>query len=224
MRDFLAGRSAGRPPFLPFATDFAARLEQVTRTEMLADPNVLTRALLGLQWLFGLDALVLLVEVDSAPVWAEAIHRLRILVGDRAALAVVLDGAGLGVANALGLEQVDVLGVLERALLDGDGAAELADRLTPLWNVARYYAVPSVFVAARAPAAAAEVGADAVVVWEGASAAELLAAGARRAGHSLLAGEAVPPLPPGAFVTTAGELPADTDVDWFRETATALAR
>ena len=199
VRDFLAGRGADRAPFVPFATDFAVRLEQVTREELLADPQTLTRTLLGFQALFGLEAVVVPVEREAVAVAAEAIARLRTLLGDRAAIVALLPGPELGSANALGLQHVDIVAV--RA--DEPEPEDLA----PLWNVARYYAAPTLLVTQGADAA----GADAVVSLSGA-----VASGSARMGVLVEPGGPLPPLPDGGFYTT-WELPADTDVDAFRE-------
>jgi hypothetical protein len=216
VRAFLAGGHAERAPFLPLVTDFAARLEQVSREEMLADPQTLTRTLVAAQALFDLDAVALPVERAHLASAAEGVRRLRVLLGERAALIVLLPAPELELANALGLEHVDALGVL---------AAEVEpDRLAPLWNVARYYAVPSLLICPRGSTDAARAGADAVAVWEGATAEELLTAGARRAGVAIAPGGEPPPLPAGGFYTTAGELPRETDVDWFQRIARAVAQ
>lgn len=215
VRAFLAGRPADRAPFLPLLTDFAARLEQVSREEMVTEPQALTRTLVGAQALFDLDAVSLPVERAHLAAAAEAIQRLRTLLGERAALVALLPAPELELANALGLQHVDALGVI--------AAEEEPDRLVPLWNVARYYAVPSVLLCPRGTTEAARAGADAVAVWEGATAEELLAAGARRAGVTIAPGGEPPPLPPGGFYTTAGELPPDTDVDWFHRIAREVA-
>jgi hypothetical protein len=194
-------------------TDFAVRLEQVTREEMLADPQVLTRTLVGAQSLFGLDAVVVPVEPARADVAAEAVRRLRTLLGERAALVALLPAPSLELANALDLQHVDVVAITA-------GEVE-ADRLAPVWNVARYFSAATWLVCPRGSADAARAGADAVAVWEGATPDELLAAGARRVGVMIEPGGARPPLPEGGFHTTAGELPADTDVDWLREVASS---
>jgi hypothetical protein len=215
VRAFLAGRHAERAPFLPLVTDFAARLQQVSRAEMLADPQTLTRTLVAAQALFDLDAVALQVDRAHLATAAEAARRLRVLLGERAALVVLLPAPELELARALELEHVDVLGVLA-ADVEPDG-------LAPLWNVARYYAVPSLLVCPRGTTAAAGAGADAVAVWDGATAKELLAAGAPRAGVPIAPGGEPPPLPAGGFYITAGELPAEADVDWFHRITRAVA-
>ena len=58
VRKHLAGRGADRPPLIAFATDFAARLEQVEPLQLWDDAGILTRTLMGLDALFGLDAIV----------------------------------------------------------------------------------------------------------------------------------------------------------------------
>ena len=47
-----------RMPFVPWVCSFAARLEQLRLDEMLADPGLLSSALLNAQQLFGYDAIV----------------------------------------------------------------------------------------------------------------------------------------------------------------------
>jgi hypothetical protein len=230
VRDFLAGRATDRPPFLPLAIDFCARLEQTTRAELLTDPSLLTRGLLGAQELFGFDAIVIALapdELEARPVVAEAVHRLRVLAADRAAVGLLLPGGRevdlLEEANAIGPQNLDLLGVVEPRLGGEAEAAELASALAPLWNVARYYAVPSLFAAAHGGPEAAALGSDAVSVWSGARPDELLAAGARRVGVPLRPEDAAPELPPGGFYTTAGELPAETDLDWLHAVVSEIA-
>ena len=58
VRQQLADRGADRPPLIAFATAFAARLEQVEPLQMWDDAGILTRTLMGLDALFGLDAIV----------------------------------------------------------------------------------------------------------------------------------------------------------------------
>jgi hypothetical protein len=136
VREFLAGRTADRPPFLPFATAFFARLEQVSREELAADPQALVRTLVAAQRLFGLDAVVVPAE---APAAAEAIARLRIVLGGGAAIVALLPEPRLELATALGLEHVDVVSVCAQP---GD------EDLDPLWNVARYYSAATLLVTA----------------------------------------------------------------------------
>ena len=65
VRQQLAGRGADRPPLIAFATAFAARLEQVEPLQMWDDAGILTRTLMGLDALFGLDAVVVNVPVAA---------------------------------------------------------------------------------------------------------------------------------------------------------------
>lgn len=257
VREFLAGEKTDRPPFLPFVTDFSARLEQVSRLEMFADPNVLARTLFGAQRLFGHDAILVslharlaaeTIRAEAGPtagslrgvaVIAEAIHRLRAVAGEHAALVLVVPGpltiarelgargdAGdldrlaqdvLELVNTLRPEQLDSLAVLETEPLDDQILQELSEALSALWNLAHYYALPGVLFAAHAGRDAAIIEPDAVAVWAGATPEELLAAGARRVGVPVAPGQRgpLPPLPGGGFYTTAGELPGDVDVESF---------
>jgi hypothetical protein len=97
-----------------------------------------------------------------------------------------------------------------------DALLPLDDALSPLWNLARYYSLPSLLLLAQADARAADVGADAVAVAAGVTPETLLARGARRVGVPVALGSAPPPLPAGGFYLTAEELPPDADVDAVR--------
>jgi hypothetical protein len=249
VRRFLSGREGDRPPFVAFATELAARLEQVDPERLIEEPNALTRALLGLQELFRLEAIVLEVPADTLPraggAVAEGLKRLRALLGERAAVVLALPGPRtiaavadepptaealdrfgselLAAAASLEPQHADCLAVLERVEVRDEEIAALDEALTPLWNAARYYSLPSLLVLARAGRAAAGSGANAVAVWEGATGAELVQAGARRVGIPVTVGAASPPpLPPGGFWTTAGELPAQTEVEWLHELVSAV--
>lgn len=78
--------------------------------------------------------MVVPAEVGAA---AEGIARLRALLGERAAIVALLPEPGLDLANALGLQHVDVVAV--RAQPDHPG-------LEPLWNVARYYSAATLLL------------------------------------------------------------------------------
>lgn len=109
VREFLLGGQTDRPPFVPFALDFAAGLAQATREDLLADPHLVTEAVIEVIEVCGLDSLVLWLrpadlpglltaadpgDVPALAVSAEAIRRLRILLADRAAVGVGLPGPG----------------------------------------------------------------------------------------------------------------------------------
>ena len=101
----------------------------------------------------------------------ESVLRLRALLGERAGLVVVLPGpldlaayhgrtpsdgeledlasSLLKVAGHLDPPSFDALGVLETGPVGGPDAERLAGVLSVLWNVARYYAMPSLFAAVR---------------------------------------------------------------------------
>jgi hypothetical protein len=167
----------------------------------------------------------------------EGLNRLRALVDDRQAMIVLLPGPLMMTARlARPEEQPDLEGAVARllavlqfldppvldavAVLEGDrirpeSLGKLAEGLATLWNTARYYSIPSLFIAAAGTHRVAEIGADAVVVWEGASPRELLAGGARRVGVPVHAHvwPDVPQLPDGGFYTTAGEIPAHSEID-----------
>lgn len=181
----------------------------------------------------------------AVEVCAEALSRLRALYGDRLALGVLLPGpltstapVGTGldrdalervVSELLGLLRVldppklDVLGVCETAALD-DAALDLLERaLSPLWNAVGFYSMPSLFEAASAGPVAGAVGSSAVSVWSLPGIEELISAGARRAAWPLRPPHAAIPAPgPAGFYGTAGELPADTPLEWLQAVATAV--
>jgi hypothetical protein len=179
----------------------------------------------------------------------EGVLRLRALLGERAGLAVVLPGpldlaahhgrtpseseledlasALLKVAGHLEPPSFDALGLLEHGPIGAAGAARLADALSVLWNVARYYAMPSLFVAGEGDAAVGRIGATSVSVWRGADPSALLDGGPRVGvpipSPSAPAAPALPPLPHGGFYTTAGEVAAETEVTWMQAASRAAA-
>lgn len=250
VRRHLAGRDADRPPLIAFATEFAARLEQVQARELWDDAGLLTRTLMGLQALFGLEAVVVDVPLaalhpDRVPTVADGVARIRALVGDRAALVLAVPGplsaaaaTGrdrapetledlaaeiLGAVKLLGPEHADCLAVVERAPVAAVDVRPLDDVLAPLWNTARYFNATGLLVAADGPAELGDSAADAVIAWAGAAPEELAARGARHVGVPIEPGRPeLPALPGGGFYTTRGELPADTDIDWLRRIVAAI--
>jgi hypothetical protein len=259
VREFLGGGAVDRPPVLAFALDLAARVASATRAELLADPHLLSLGLRDAVRLCSLDAAVLALRAAELPelaagapptgiahlaVCAEAVSRLRVLLGDSAAITVLLPGpltllgqagrqaspelledTGMRLLNAVtifGPHQLDTMGVWEEA--PTADAACLRKPLAPLWNAASYYSVPSLFAARSGSPGAAAIGARAVTVWGGATPRALVAAGATRIGLPLLPPPAPQPLqlPRNSFLITAGELPAEADTGWLR-TVTAAA-
>jgi hypothetical protein len=254
VRTFLLGGEADRPPFLAFASGLAARLAQRSRDELLSDPQSLTQAHLDAVAVCGFECVLLdpgdrpVLEAqrgavpgggEALRVLAEAEERLRVLLGESAALGVVLPGP-LALASQLGrppeVDELESLGstilgvfqslrpplvdlvVVREGSVREDQVAEIGAALAPLWNAARYYSMPSLFLAARAGVAVASVGADAVAVGEGAAPEELALAGAKRVGVPVDPERgSLPPLPPGGFYLTAGEIPPDTDVSVVQE-------
>jgi len=182
---------------------------------------------------------------EALAVVREAISRLRTLLQDRIAIGLVLPGPGyicrteegagtrseleraagrlLQVAQSLDPPSLDVLGILEDLTLAPEVLAEIVPSLSPFWNAARYYSMPSLFIAADAGPAADGDGATAAGRWRGATAEDLLATGTPRAGVPVDPGSAapLPPLPPGGFWLSAGEVPADTEVRRMQELAAA---
>lgn len=239
---------------MPLATDLTARLAQLSRQELFSDPQTLTQAFLDAAVVCGFECIV--IDLGPAAVSAalrregpepdetlgvvrEAAGRLRMILGERIAIVLVLPGPrtmashlglqarpeeleGLGerilaVFQSLHPQLLDAVAVSEAEPLDGREAA-LADALSPVWNTARYYSMPSLLLAARAGRAAASVGAAAVAVWAGASPEELAAAGPARVGVPVQPGaHALPPLPAGGFYITRGEIPAQTEVEAVRD-------
>jgi hypothetical protein len=174
----------------------------------------------------------------------ENLHRLRATLRDQIAIVALLPGpltlaASLGVPvtpdslddlvtalislqEYLGPAEFDALALLERAAVADPEIPALADAASAFWNVARYYSLPALLIAAQGTPQLAAVGATAVAAWEGATAADLLAAGATAAGQPP---PSVPaPLPPGAFYLTPGEIPPDQPVDAVRSMLRQLPR
>ena len=174
----------------------------------------------------------------------ENLHRLRATLRDQIAIVTLLPGpltlaASLGVPATpdslddlvtalislqeyLGPAELDALALLERVAVADPEIPALADATSAFWNVARYYSLPSLLIAAQGPPQLAAVGATAIAAWEGATAADLLAAGATAAGQPP---PSVPaPLPPGAFYLTPGEIPPDQPVDAVRSLLRQLPR
>jgi hypothetical protein len=166
----------------------------------------------------------------------EDLHRLRATLRDQVAIVAPLPGpmtlaGSLGVAATaesmddlvagliavqeyLKPAEFDALALLERTGVGDEDVPGLADAAAAFWNVARYYSVPSLLIAAQGTARLAAAGPTAVAAWSGASAPELLAGGARAAGQPPPA--APGPLPPGGFYLSAGEIPAGWEVDAVR--------
>jgi hypothetical protein len=168
----------------------------------------------------------------------EGLARLRANAQDRLALAALLPGPSTlcrtrrsnvtvdaledTVSGLLRLQEyldpptLDAIAVLERSELRPSEHADIRDALATLWNVARYYAIPSMFLAADGGIELAQIGADAVVVWQGATPTELLAEGARRVGIPVADPATFPALLPSGFFTSAGAVPATWDVSTVR--------
>jgi len=174
----------------------------------------------------------------------ENLHRLRATLRDQIAIVALLPGpltlaASLGVPATpdslddlvtalislqeyLGPAEFDALALLERAAVADPEVPALADAASAFWNVARYYSLPSLLIAAQGTPQLAAVGATAIAAWEGVTAADLLGAGATAAGQPP---PSVPAsLPPGAFYLTAGEIPPDQPVDAVRSLLRQLPR
>jgi hypothetical protein len=174
----------------------------------------------------------------------ENLHRLRATLRDQMAIVALLPGpltlaASLGVPATpdslddlvtalislqeyLGPAELDALALLERVAVTDPEVPALADAASAFWNVARYYSVPSLLIAAQGTPQLAAVGATAIAAWEGVTAADLLAAGATAAGQPP---PSVPaPLPPGAFYLTPGEIPPDQPLDAVRSLLRQLPR
>ncbi len=170
----------------------------------------------------------------------EDLARLRATMGDRVAIVAPLPGpltlagslgaaatpetmddlvAGLiAVQEYLGPAGLDALALLERAPVADADVPGLAGAAAAFWNVARYYSLPSLLIAAKGTPRLAEAGPSAVAAWSGATAAELLGHGARVAGQppppvpASQPPPVPPPLPPGGFYLSAGEIPASLEV------------
>ena len=180
----------------------------------------------------------------------ESLHRLRATLRDQIAIVALLPGpltlaASLGVPvtpdslddlvtalislqEYLGPAEFDALALLERAAVADAEVPALADAASAFWNVARYYSLPSLLIAAEGTPQLAAVGATAVAAWSGVTAADLLAAGATAAGEPPAAGQppaAVPgPPPPGVFYLTPDEISPDSPVDAVRSLLRQLPR
>jgi hypothetical protein len=250
VRRHLRGGGADRPPLIIFATEFAARLEQVEPRLLWEDPNLLTRTLLRLHSLFGVDAFVL--EPPSAAVWgdrrgtvSDAIGRLRAIAGDSVAIVITLPGPltrakadrgaeatleDLGdelveTAQALGADRADCLAVVERTAVNTADVELLDEALTPLWNAARYYAAASLLVAAEGVPELGDTAADAIAVWAGASTQELTARGSRHVGIPVDPGQSeLPEAVEGSFYISRGELPANTEVESLHRLIAAVRK
>lgn len=193
----------------------------------------------------------------------ENLHRLRATLRDRIAIVALLPGpltlaGSLGVATTpdemddlvaalisvqeyLGPAEFDALALLERAGVADPDVPALADAAAAFWNVARYYSLPSLLIAAEGTARLASAGPTAVAAWSGVTAAELLAAGAGVAGQPPpgVAGQPPPardsvtglalspgpaPLPPGCFYLSPGEIPVGWPVDTVRSLVRQLSQ
>jgi hypothetical protein len=251
VRRHLGRGGADRPPLIIFATAFAARLEQIEPALLWEDANVLTRTLLRLHSLFGVDALVIepppaALGADERAIVSDAIGRLRTTAGDGVALVIALPGPltlaaapgadpaatleDLGdelveTAHALRPERADCLAVVERIAVSSEGAEPLEEALMPLWNAARYYAAASMLVAAEGVPELGETGADAVAVWAGAAPQDLAARGSRHVGFAVDPGQSeLPETDQGGFYISRGELPAATQVESLHELIEAVRR
>lgn len=118
---------------------------------------------------------------------------------------------------------LDAAAVIERVPLTADALIDLGEALTALWNVARYYAMPSLMIAADAPAALARIGARSVSAWSGAAPEELQGSGVA-IGVPVSNPERLPPLPAGAFYITRGEIPPAWPVTSIRRIIAAPLR
>ncbi|HLC30343.1 MAG TPA: uroporphyrinogen decarboxylase family protein [Dehalococcoidia bacterium] len=58
VKDLFQLKELPRPPFIPWVSSFAARLEQVSVRQMLSDATLLSRSLANAQSLFGYDAII----------------------------------------------------------------------------------------------------------------------------------------------------------------------
>jgi hypothetical protein len=176
----------------------------------------------------------------------EAVTRLRALLQDRVAIGLLLPGpwligrsldreptpaalegtAGslLQIAQSLDPPSLDLLGVLEEDKLAAQPVAAVVSSLSAFWNSARYYSVPSLFLASDAGPATGGDGATAAARWRGASAEELLATGTPRAGVpvDISVCPPMPALPQGGFWLSNGEIPQDTEVRRMQEIAAAV--
>jgi hypothetical protein len=173
---------------------------------------------------------------SGCAVLREDLHRLRATLRDQIAIVALLPGpvtlagslgvaatpeamddlvaALIGLQEYLGPAELDALALLERTDIAGPDVPGLAEAAAAFWNVARYYSLPSLLIAAKGTAALASAGPTAVAAWAGVTAAELLAAGARAAGQPPSSAPA--PLPPGGFYLSQDEIPGEWPVDAVR--------
>jgi len=191
----------------------------------------------------------------------EDLHRLRATLRDQIAIVALLPGpltlagslgvaatpdslddlvaALIGLQEYLGPAELDALALLERAAVADPDVPALADAAAAFWNVARYYSLPSLLIAAQGTPRLAAAGPTAVAAWAGVTAAELLAAGIGVAGQPpsvpelLAAGAAAAgqppssrpaPLPSGGFYLSPGEIPPDWPVDAVRSLVWQLSQ
>jgi hypothetical protein len=174
----------------------------------------------------------------------ENLHRLRATLRDQLAIVALLPGplslsAALGepptpdslddlvaalirLQEYLGPADLDALALLERTPVTDPDIPSLTDATAAFWNVARYYSLPSLLVAARATPRLATTGPTAVAAWSGATAPDLLSAGATAAGQP--PPPVAAPLPPGGFYLTPDEIPADQPVDAVRSLIRQLSQ
>lgn len=179
----------------------------------------------------------------------ENLHRLRATFRDQIAIVTLLPGP-LTLAGELGMPatpdslddlvtalislqeyldpaEFDALALLERAGVADPEVPALADAASAFWNVARYYSLPSLLIAALGTPRLAETGPTAVAAWSGVTAADLVAAGVTAAGQPWPSAQPPPsglaPLPPGAFYLTPGEIPPDSPVDAVRSLVRKLS-
>jgi hypothetical protein len=196
----------------------------------------------------------------------EDLHRLRATLRDQIAIVALLPGP-LTLAGSLGVPatpdalddlvaalislqeylapaEPDALALLERVAVADPDIPALADATAAFWNVARYYSLPSLLIAAEGTPQLATAGSTAAAAWSGVTAADLLAAGATAAGQPAPPGPGAPgqppppgrgapgqppsagpaPLPPGGFYLTQGEIPADWPVDAVRSLVRQLSQ
>jgi hypothetical protein len=245
VRQFLASGTADRPPFLVMATDYTARLAQCTPGDLLADPGLFVRSFTESIAVLGLEAL--LIEIPAAlarTTVREDLHRLRATLRDQIAIVALLPGpltlaasqglpatsdslddlvtALITVQENLGPTDLDALALLEREAVTDPDVPLLADATAAFWNVARYYSLPSLLIAAEATPRLATIGPTAVAAWSGTAAAALLSAGATAAGQPPPPEPA--PLPPGGFYLTPDEIPPHQPVDTVRSLIRQLSR
>ena len=118
-----------------------------------------------------------------------------------------LVAALISVQEYLGPAEFDALALLERAGVADADVPALADAAAAFWNVARYYSLPSLLIAAEGTARLADAGATAAAAWAGVTAPELLAAGATAAGQPPPAPASVTGPPPPAPASVTGPPP-----------------